>query len=277
MNDSLGLAAATPFRFECQRSGRCCSGHAGYVWVAEDELEGLARALDMTVLAFSQHHLRKVIDPRTGEQRLSLRERGAPGSSGAACALLDGSAECSVYAARPEHCRSYPYWPSILGESAAFEAARATCPGITPLATAEQRAGAFAALEPLYAELDEEIGALQPLCVRSGLCCRFEEAGHELYATNLEADYAASKLPEAPTPEAEGRCPYHIAGVCTAREGRPVGCRTYFCDPNTQAQLEELHEEFLARVRLIEREHDYPAGYARFPAMLRVRGVGSER
>jgi Fe-S-cluster containining protein len=269
-----GLDGVVPFRFECQRSGRCCTGGAGFIWVEEREVAALAAAVEMSEEAFAQHYLRTAVDPRSGVQRLSLRERGTPGDTGAACALLEGGRQCTVYAARPEHCRSYPHWKSILEDREAFESARETCPGITPLATAEQREVAFEALRVLYDELDSAIAELQPLCVRSGLCCRFEEVGHELYATNLEADYAAERRPQAPAPEAPGRCPYHVKGVCQAREGRPIGCRTYFCDPRTEQRLAEVHEQFLARARRIERENDYPAGYARFPAMLAIRGVG---
>ena len=111
----------------------------------------------------------------------------------------------------------------------------------------------------------------------SGLCCRFEEADHLLYATALEADFAAHKQPDAPAPEAEGRCPYHVGGVCTAREGRPIGCRTYFCDPTTEVALQEVHEETLARLRAMERSLGYPAAYAPFPALLEARGVGCDR
>ena len=68
-------------------------------------------------------------------------------------------------------------------------------------------------------------------------------------------------------------CPYHVAGRCTAREGRPLACRTYFCDTRTESVLSEAHEHFLRRLRAIEREHAYPASYAEFPRLLAARGV----
>lgn len=277
MSAEPGLGGVVPFRFECQRSGRCCTGGAGFVWVEEHEVAALARAVGLSEESFAERYLKRAVDPRSGAERLSLRERGAPGDSGAACSLLEGQRECTVYEARPEHCRSFPFWGSVLTDREAFETARTTCPGITPLATAAQQEVAFEQLSRLYEELDGVIAELQPLCVRSGLCCRFEEAGHELFATHLETDYAAARHPEAPAPEAPGRCPYHVAGVCTAREGRPLGCRTYFCDARTEERLAEVHEQFLARIRQVERECGYPAGYSRFPAMLAARGVGTPR
>jgi hypothetical protein len=67
-----------------------------------------------------------------------------------------------------------------------------------------------------------------------------------------------------------------VAGRCTAREGRPLGCRTYFCDRRTTSVLQEAHEHFLARIRRIEAETGYPHGYGEFPAQLASRGVGVE-
>ena len=107
-----------------------------------------------------------------------------------------------------------------------------------------------------------------------GVCCRFEEAGHELFATALEADYAAARAPEAPGPEAEGRCPYHVEGKCSARSARALGCRTYFCDDRTEEALLDVHEVFLRRIRSLAERAGYQPTYGRFPAMVLERGVG---
>jgi len=163
-----------------------------------------------------------------------------------------------------------------LNEEEGFERARSTCPGIAVVVPQEVRERAFAALEALYEEVEAFVAAARPVCIQRGVCCRFEEAGHELYATALEADYAAERAPAGAAPEREGRCPYHVEGKCTARAARALGCRTYFCDANTTSVLAEAHEHFLARVREIEREVGYPAAYGRFPALLAARGVGVE-
>lgn len=272
MTAQPGLDGVVPFRFRCQRSGRCCTGGSGHVWVEPDEVAALAAETGRAPEDFARDALREVVDPRTGAARLSLKERpDAAGGESGACALLEGRNECTVYDARPRHCRSFPYWPSVLEEPEAFEAARATCPGIAPLPEPAAQERAFAALEALYAELDAEVASHAPRCELSGRCCRFEEADHVLYATALETDYAVRRHPEAHPPEAEGRCPYHVRGLCTAREGRPLGCRTYFCDERTEDALLDVHERYLGRVRAIEREHGYPAAYAPFPAQLAAR------
>jgi Fe-S-cluster containining protein len=278
MTDDAGLEGLVPFTFRCQRSGRCCSGGGGQVWVEPDEVEALAAASGRSPEEFARTYLREVADPASGGTRLSVRERpGTLGGESGACALLEGRNECSVYEARPRHCRDFPLWPSVLRTREGFEAARATCPGITPLPDPAARERAFQELEALLAELDAEVAALSPRCELSGRCCRFEEVDHLLYATGLEADLAAARHPEAPAPEAEGRCPYHVRGLCTAREGRPIGCRTYFCDERTTDALQDLHERYLARVRAIEREHGHAPTYAPFPALLAARGIGEPR
>ncbi|MDP6408293.1 MAG: YkgJ family cysteine cluster protein [Planctomycetota bacterium] len=265
-----------PFRFECHRCGHCCTGGSGLVWVEPDELPGLAAALGCGVEELAAGYLRRVSDPTDGRSRLSLRER-AGGGWGGPCLLLDGSAHCRAYAARPRHCREFPFWPSILEDADAFERARSTCPGIAVVVPVEVRARAFEALEWLYGEVSALVQETGAACRSSGACCRFEEAGHELFATALEADYAAARHPDAPPPEAPGRCPYHVAGRCTARGGRALGCRTFFCEPETAGELAEAHERFLARLRAIERDCGYPAAYGRFPALLAARGVGGVR
>lgn len=269
-----GLNAAVPFRFACHRCGHCCTGGAGFVWVEEDELPALARAKGTGLAEFVRDFVKRVTDPKTGRARLSLRERES-GGSGGPCALLEGTNHCSVYTARPRHCSQFPFWPSVLEDPAAFERARAVCPGIAVEAEPQRREEAFARLEALYAEVDAFVERAQPVCIVRGVCCRFEEAGHELFATALEADFAADRHPAAPAPLAEGRCPYHQGGLCTAREGRPLGCRTYFCDKRTESVLQEAHEHFLRRVREIERDCGYPVAYGRFPALLEARGIGT--
>jgi len=277
MSSQPGLEGEVPFTFECQRSGRCCSGGAGAVWVEEGEVADLAASLGLEPEVFRGRFLRTLIDPRSGEPRLSLRERApAGGESGGPCALLEGRNECAVYEARPQHCRTFPFWQEILADPEVFASARRTCPGIRPERPAAPVERAAERLAALYEAVEREIAELAPRCELSGACCRFEEAGHELWATGLEVDYAVARHPEAPEPEAPGRCPYHVKGLCTAREGRPLGCRTYFCDPRHEQALQELHERYLREVRLIEREHELPASYGRFPAELARRGVGAK-
>jgi Fe-S-cluster containining protein len=273
-----GLEGVRPFRFDCHRCGHCCTHGDGHVWLEPGEDARLARALDLDVDVFRERFVRTVTDPRTGVLRESLREEaaasGASSSGNGRCALLAGENHCTVYTDRPRHCATFPYWESVLDDSDGFERARAICPGIRPEVSAEARAAAFEELRALYARVEQVVRNSRAVCLARGVCCRFEEADHLLFATALEADYAAHALPDAPPPAAPGRCPYHVGGLCTAREGRPLGCRTYFCDAGPGAALEVEHEAFLREIRAIEARHGYEPTYASFPELLRVRGVG---
>jgi len=268
-----GLDGVRPFRFDCHRCGHCCTHGDGFVWLAEGEDAALARAKGLDLAAFRARFVRTVTDPATGELREALREVD-DGRAEGRCVFLEGANTCTVYDARPRHCATFPYWSSVLDDADGFERAREVCPGIRPVVDDDARERAFERLEAVYAEVERVVANSRAVCIARGVCCRFEEAGHRLYATGLEADYAAHRHPDAPAPEAEGRCPYHVEGRCTAREGRPLGCRTYFCDAGPGAAMEEEHEAFLARIRAIEREAGYAPTYAEFTALLRARGVG---
>ncbi len=269
-NEEPGTEGVVPFRFSCKRSGNCCRVTGGFAWVEGEELEPLALAAGLELAQFVERHIRQVSDPVSGELRMALRD-----GEESRCSLLEGANHCSVYDARPSHCRQFPFWASVLNSREGFERAHATCPGLEPLVASAVRDEAFSRLEAVYREVDAFIEKAQPVCIVRGVCCRFEEADHQLYATGLEADFAAAREPEAPAPEAEGRCPYHVAGRCTARSARPLGCRTYFCDTRTTSVLEEANEFFSARIQEIERELDYPHSFVRFPSAMLERGVGT--
>jgi len=100
-------------------------------------------------------------------------------------------------------------------------------------------------LHALYAAVDAEIGAENPRCDVSGRCCRFNEYGHTLFLSAAEAELLFAVAPAAGGAE----CPYQIAGRCTARERRPLGCRIYFCDPNYAARMIEISESAVKRLK----------------------------
>ena len=106
-------------------------------------------------------------------------------------------------------------------------------------------------------------------CRACGQCCRFKEGGIVLFASALEMAnlVSTSGLPRAVAFVADGPvncawcCPYQEGARCTARGVRPLGCRTYFCDPDAGPQGRGLHADALDRVRCIARDHAYPWWY----------------
>jgi Fe-S-cluster containining protein len=133
-------------------------------------------------------------------------------------------------------------------------------------------AAARAALAEVYARADAAIEAASPRCEMSGRCCRFDEFGHELWSTALETEYARQagaaqpgpQLPELAEKAPPGRCPWHVGGLCTLRDGRPLGCRTFFCDPDWDEEGKALHERLHREIVALHETHGLDYRYGRF-------------
>ena len=119
-------------------------------------------------------------------------------------------------------------------------------------------------LQALYAELDREIEVLAPRCELSGRCCRFDEYGHTLFLTEAEAVILIADAPPPSRPLDGGQtCPWQdVAGRCTARQARPLGCRVYFCDPAYEPHAGPITERYLLGLRQIAAELALPWNYA---------------
>ncbi|MBN2021666.1 MAG: YkgJ family cysteine cluster protein [Pirellulales bacterium] len=105
--------------FACTGCGQCCTGDPGYVWVNQAEVEAIAAALDMDVEIFERAYVHHV------GRRRSLQE--LPNGD---CVLFDAAAaRCTVYAARPRQCRSWPFWPSNIRTPDAWRRTCEDCPG----------------------------------------------------------------------------------------------------------------------------------------------------
>lgn len=147
---------------------------------------------------------------------------------------------------------------------------------------AARRSDVCGAMAELYRDLDREIAARTPRCRNRGLCCRFDEFGHELYVTTLEVAYllalhgpeghepCPTRVGAGPPPPARASagCPYQVNGLCTVRTGRPMGCRIFFCDPDAAAWQGPLTEAFLQRLRRLHDDLGVPYVYAEWRAVL---------
>jgi hypothetical protein len=119
-------------------------------------------------------------------------------------------------------------------------------------------------LRVLYAELDREVAGLGPVCVLSGRCCRFEEYGHTLFISTAEAEYLVVSGPApARALDSGATCPWQDSrGQCTARDGRPLGCRIYYCDASFQEEGHRLSERYIGRLKKLSCEHGIAWNYA---------------
>lgn len=249
-------------RFACARCGNCCAGKGSVVVVTEREVEALARAAGLSPAEFRVRHTRESM----GDTVLLDRDDGS-------CEWLerraDGTTACSVQQAKPDQCRSYPFWPRILRSRAAWKAEAAKCRGIGggAVVSAEEIgrvSGAEetrAALDLLLDELDAEAADLGATCWISGRCCDFPRAGHRLYATRIEAERFADGVDLASWEPESGLCPAWRDGRCTARAHRPSACRTYFCDPGAEEKVRDLTERAVTRLRWLHERRRIPWDY----------------
>ncbi len=118
-----------------------------------------------------------------------------------------------------------------------------------------------------YDDVDAAIATHAPICRNRGDCCKFDVFGHKLYITAIELAYflhgmrmphhspddaANRQSPTVNLPSSIGRtCPYHVAGRCLARRHRPLGCRIFFCDPDTRGWQEPEYERRLGELKRI--------------------------
>ncbi len=277
--------------FECQLCGNCCAGPAeGYVWVTGEEMEAMAEQLGLSVKEFKKQYCRRV------GLRYSLLEK-QPGKD---CILLsdlqDGRRGCEVYAHRPRQCRTWPFWPENLKSPEHWRRAGESCPGIDQgqwysaeqietaaergleeaqvqpvaqaavswLAANKKNIRALAAVEQVYRDIDEKLGATKPWCNNCGRCCDFTRYDHRLYATTLEILYLLKGLAtlgdaQPAENEKDGACPYHDDKGCIIRPYRTAGCRIFFCQSLDPDYQHKLTEQSLARLR--ELHHEFSAVY----------------
>ena len=107
---------ADGLRFTCTQCGHCCRIE-GHVWVDRQEIRAIARLLGLELETFDRRFLRRV------GSRFSLIEK--PNHD---CIFWEDG--CSVYAARPRQCRTFPFWASQLTSSRAWKEAARDCEGV---------------------------------------------------------------------------------------------------------------------------------------------------
>jgi len=139
---------------------------------------------------------------------------------------------------------------------------------------AARREDVVAELECVFAYIAAATESRRPVCRTSGRCCKFEEWGHRLYVTGLEAAYTIARLPAplAPTAlddaRARGGCPFQVEKLCSVHAIRPFACRVYFCDETSTEWQRELYERMLREIRAIHDRHSIEYRYAEWRELL---------
>lgn len=108
-------------RFECQGSGKCCTSHGefGFVFLTQDDRRRFARHLKVSTTVFTK----KYCDQTNGIWHLK-EDKGNPD-----CMFLKNKG-CSVYEARPNQCRTWPFWPEVMNAKAWKSEVADFCPGV---------------------------------------------------------------------------------------------------------------------------------------------------
>lgn len=104
-------------RFECVQCGHCCTGAPGIVYVAPAELPPLAAALGLSTKETISRYLLPWRDAHTVREDTDGR-----------CLFYDKG--CTIYAARPTQCRTWPFWQANLRSEARWKRIARECPGI---------------------------------------------------------------------------------------------------------------------------------------------------
>jgi Fe-S-cluster containining protein len=105
-------------RFACQTGCTRCCDTKGFVYITESDLKNIARHLGLSAKSFEQQYV--VRFPHI------LRLRKPKKSQ---CHFLTESG-CSVHPVKPVQCRTYPFWPELVENRAAWNGEAKRCPGI---------------------------------------------------------------------------------------------------------------------------------------------------
>jgi hypothetical protein len=132
-------------RFRCVAGCTNCCEQKGWVYLSEQDLRKAARFLGMSPAAFESQYVYRT------KHRIRLRKPPAR-----QCHFLENGG-CRIHPAKPTQCRLFPFWPELVGSTAAWNGTARHCPGIghgplvqigAAMETAEEMRRAYPALYP---------------------------------------------------------------------------------------------------------------------------------
>lgn len=104
-------------QFTCRQCGACCTGAPGTIYVDINEIQHIAKALNITVASFIADYLSPYKDSYT------IRED----SEGRCLFYNEG---CTIYRHRPVQCRTFPFWFDNVRSEKRWQEIAGQCPGI---------------------------------------------------------------------------------------------------------------------------------------------------
>ncbi len=107
-------------RFGCRQCGKCCTGEPGFVWVTDEEIEALAKAVGLVRYEFENRFVRLI------EGRKKSLVEFANGD----CVLFDPVKRgCRAYDVRPVQCRTWPFWDQNIDRPNSWKKTARFCKG----------------------------------------------------------------------------------------------------------------------------------------------------
>lgn len=108
--------------FKCTGCGKCCTGSSGFVWVTPEEIRSIASLLNLSEKIFKIRYIRK------RDNRFALIEK--KNVNGDFDCIFLKEKKCQIYQARPNQCRTYPWWKNNLNTEESWKQAAMECEGI---------------------------------------------------------------------------------------------------------------------------------------------------
>jgi Fe-S-cluster containining protein len=123
-------------RFTCQPGCTQCCDQKGYVYLTERDVVRAARFLKMSAEDFEARYVYRT--------RHLIRLRKPRGSQ---CHFLKNHG-CGIHPGKPTQCRTFPFWPDLVGNEEEWKETARYCPGIgvgnfVPLAEVERSLAAM--------------------------------------------------------------------------------------------------------------------------------------
>lgn len=102
-------------------AGNCCIGESGYIWINKNEIEALAKYLNIDSEILKEKYFFKV------GYKYSIKEVKLGENSFACCFFNLKRKQCMIYDVRPTQCRTFPFWDYFkINENEVYK----ECPGI---------------------------------------------------------------------------------------------------------------------------------------------------
>ncbi|MEG1642458.1 MAG: YkgJ family cysteine cluster protein [Synergistaceae bacterium] len=110
----------TGLNFTCRMCGKCCGGEPGYIWTEAKERKEIAEHLGIELETLRKLYLKKI------NGSISIKEK-----KNFDCIFLhDETRRCTIYPVRPQQCRTFPFWKSMLEDKEEWDFYASRCPGI---------------------------------------------------------------------------------------------------------------------------------------------------